>query len=621
MEEREQQKTDTQESDLGAKFQQDLRRAAAGLKAIYTHEKPLPLRVTASYRQIIHDMTGHWSNECTSTPEELDWLEAFLRCVKWMEAEHPRLAADLKVSSARAHDQPRIEGLEEPETKLGVKPVGKGVLLEASDFQDFIENSAAESVAQQLRADLKVSKEGKTSELPSLTALYMPEFSSPRAKEIAKSIWADESLHISVRQMLYEQMLETIKKQLSKDAKMDTADGQGEVQSYETQRSRKCYICHMDLQTSHKTLKSMCIPCGEFNLAERALSLPPNLSLEGKTALVTGARINLGFHTALRLLRCGAFVIASSRYPEDALSRYQTESDYASWAPRLKIVGADFRAAKDAFALVEATKATLQQENRKLDILINNAAQTLTDPVEKEQMAVKREQRLLEGSRNEESSKQVITRQGYTARVRGGAVADAITGKDGSHLLGQSTHVSNSLVAPMSNLRLSEPSKQSSWVQSLSEIPYEDVITAHSVNTFVPLILIRELMPSMARGGHIVNVSSREGIFESNRRSSAKTGKHVHTNMSKAGLNMITETEAATAWEEHKVAMNTVDPGYMSAAPEFELAFDGERPIGWEDGAGRVLWPIAKSEKGAPIWGRFLKHYGAARVDTRFGRG
>ncbi|KAK8017913.1 dehydrogenase [Apiospora marii] len=179
----------------------------------------------------------------------------------------------------------------------------------------------------------------------------------------------------------------------------------------------------------------------------------------------------------------------------------------------------------------------------------------------------------------------------------------------------------------------------SSWVQSLADIPYEDVISAHSVNTFVPLILIRELMPLMqskqpnarrsaaTAAAYIVNVSSREGLFEKKANSPAKNGKHVHTNMSKAGLNMITETEAYQAWYRGRVAMNTVDPGYMSAAPEFEQARGGERPLGWEDGAGRVLWPIAMGEKSRnerspnPVWGRFLKHYGATRVDVRLGRG
>ncbi|QRC92260.1 hypothetical protein JI435_428070 [Parastagonospora nodorum SN15] len=53
--------------------------------------------------------------------------------------------------------------------------------------------------------------------------------------------------------------------------------------------------------------------------------------------------------------------------------------------------------------------------------------------------------------------------------------------------------------------------------------------------------------------------------------------------MSKAALNMITETEAATAWHSRRVAMTTVDSGNMSAAPEYEDAFGGVRPIGWED--------------------------------------
>lgn len=48
----------------------------------------------------------------------------------------------------------------------------------------------------------------------------------------------------------------------------------------------------------------------------------------------------------------------------------------------------------------------------------------------------------------------------------------------------------------------------------------------------------------------------------------------------------------------------------MSAAPEYKDAFSGIRPIDWEDGAGRVLWPVALAEmEGEVIWGRFLKHY------------
>ncbi|KAL8635370.1 MAG: hypothetical protein Q9228_007131 [Teloschistes exilis] len=159
-----------------------------------------------------------------------------------------------------------------------------------------------------------------------------------------------------------------------------------------------------------------------------------------------------------------------------------------------------------------------------------------------------------------------------------------------------------------------------SWVQTLQEIPYEDLISAHSVNTFVPLILIRELLPFMARSAsndpaHIINVSSREGIFESH----PDSPYHVHTNMSKTALNMITETEAATAWRLKHVAINTVDPGYMSAAPE--MRGRGECPIGFDDGAARVLWPVALAEKGErPLWGRFLKDFGKVDVEVGLGR-
>lgn len=601
----------------------DWQKVTDGMKGVFAPETKRPLhRLTSSRRQVIRRQ-----DDIAPTPaEELCWLESFMCAIRWIETEFPDLAADLKASSTV------------PEAPLA------GVLLEPADFDDFIHNARAEDVATQLRADFEVSKQEGAPQLPSLVALYMPPFSSPRARKIARRLWPGVRGHFGVQELLYDQMIRAIKTTLAQGPGTDAHDdGQDEVQQHMPtlhttagDRKRTCYICHMVLDTPHRTLPSMCGACGDFNLAERALSLPENLSLHGRTALVTGGRTNLGFHTALRLLRCGAFVIASSRYPEDALSRYRAEFGFEAWADRLRIVGADFRTARDAFALVEATRGILAREGRTLDILINNAAQTLTDPVEREREAIAREQMLLLLPPREAPAdgggpgERVVVRQGYEARVRGGAtgVVRGVDGGDAGCLTADSSPAGEppSLDAPMSNLQVSSPpaAPPSSWVQSLSDIPYEDVITAHSVNTFVPLILVRELLPLMRQGGgggHIVNVSSREGLFERRRDGAAKNGKHVHTNMSKAGLNMITETEAAGAWKRGRVAMNTVDPGYMSAAPEMEASHGGERPIGWEDGAGRVLWPIAKAERGEVVWGRFLKHYGAVRVDTRRGRG
>ncbi|KAF3003436.1 hypothetical protein E8E13_001856 [Curvularia kusanoi] len=376
-------------------------------------------------------------------------------------------------------------------------------------------------------------------------------------------------------------------------------------------------------------------------MASSRISAPPILTLPATfTALVTGARVNLGYHTALQLLRCGARVLATTRYPGDAVARYAQEHDYASWESRLRVFGADFRSAADVFALVKNTRQCLSSwtGSERLHLLVNNAAQTLTDSVSKEERAIEREVNLLEATEGLD----IRVRDHYRARVRGGGPLMALGGVEQERgLIQQSNTDLSTDVTTTSDLTVSDTktSTTSSWAQNLFSIPYEDVISAHSVNTFVPLILIRELLPLMGTprsstsdqsspqsssikpAAYIINVSSREGIFETHLNSQSKAGHHVHTNMSKAALNMITETEAAGAWRERRVAMNTVDPGYMSAAPECEAGHGGKRPLGWGDGVGRVLWPVAVGEvEGNAVWGRFLKHFGAVEVEPGRGR-
>ena len=124
---------------------------------------------------------------------------------------------------------------------------------------------------------------------------------------------------------------------------------------------RLCYICRLEITRPFPSHPSMCLPCGAFNHASSQISMPPRLTLpDSFTVLVTGARINLGYHTVLRLLRCGARVIATTRYPLDAISRYTKELDSYQWKDRLRVVGADFRSARDAFELVYEVKVGLK---------------------------------------------------------------------------------------------------------------------------------------------------------------------------------------------------------------------------------------------------------------------
>lgn len=633
---------------------EDARRAVEGLWYLYGHDGKVGDEIrcvrdkkTLQLRHAIHKKARRAD---ASPAAELDWLGSFLRCVRWIH-HHAR------------RNSPKL-------------------LLEPADYRRYIEDEDPEVIAKQLLADFQISKNDSSlgTVFPSLTALYMPPFSSTRTREVASHMWP-ELEDGELKRIYWEDSVRKLKLHLARAPQVpdhedgnvlacDASPGQHGLdeatKQYVAATSLKkptkwaqvnCYICRLRIQKPHGIFSAMCEPCGEFNLAGSSASLPHNLRLEGRTALVTGARVNLGFHAVLRLLRCGASVVASTRYPRDAVMRYQKQPDSAEWMSRLRVVGADFRTASDAFALVVQTKSILQEWGSGLDILINNAAQTLTDGVEAEKAAVRREAGL------KGTVMPMLTEGGYEARVwRGASPNNLLEWADPEEV----TQGKNAVEVPASDaisdtfglksLNLGQTAGEevdnrtgeiikrpepSSWVQSLSDIPYEDVITAHSINTFVPLILIRELLPIMnhrkndsseeASTGHIINVSSREGIFEANPRQGAKNGKHVHTNMSKAGLNMITETEASTAWQKYRVCMNTVDPGYMSAAPEFEEAYGGERPLSWEDGAGRVLWPIAMGEgnqgtdreksRMGPLWGRFLKHYGAVRVDTRFGRG
>ncbi|RAL68229.1 hypothetical protein DID88_008932 [Monilinia fructigena] len=246
---------------------------------------------------------------------------------------------------------------------------------------------------------------------------------------------------------------------------------------------RKCYICKYLITSSHPQYPALCKPCGSFNLASSNLSLPEALNLDGKIALVTGGRINLGFHTALRLLRCGAQVIITSRYPRDAAVRFLAEKDSEKWEKRLRVIGADFRAANDVFHLVTEIKQLLRKWNTenqgKLDILINNAAQTWTDSLKQERRAIEQEDQLLLESSNYDS---LLLETNYSPRVRGGVQSLNLLAFDTERKrLNETFPAETGIIGRTENTKsisTMEHEPKTSWVQSLNEIPYEDFISA-----------------------------------------------------------------------------------------------------------------------------------------------
>jgi NAD(P)-dependent dehydrogenase (short-subunit alcohol dehydrogenase family) len=65
--------------------------------------------------------------------------------------------------------------------------------------------------------------------------------------------------------------------------------------------------------------------------------------MNGKVAIVTGGRVKIGYHVALKLLRCGATTLVTSRFPADAARRFAAEPDFDRWAARLHCYGLDLR--------------------------------------------------------------------------------------------------------------------------------------------------------------------------------------------------------------------------------------------------------------------------------------
>jgi hypothetical protein len=115
------------------------------------------------------------------------------------------------------------------------------------------------------------------------------------------------------------------------------------------------------MDSSHPRYPKLCVECGNLNEQKRLA----RHDLTSYVALVTGGRIKIGYHTALRLLREGARVIVTTRFPYDAIRRYIQEPDWEDWKDRIHVYGLDFR----RIDLVESFAFSLNQQFPYIDII------------------------------------------------------------------------------------------------------------------------------------------------------------------------------------------------------------------------------------------------------------
>ena len=91
-----------------------------------------------------------------------------------------------------------------------------------------------------------------------------------------------------------------------------------------------------------------------------------------------------------------------------------------------------------------------------------------------------------------------------------------------------------------------------------------------------------------------------------------KPSRHLHTNMAKASLNMMTLT-LANLYKAQNIYIYASDPGWVSNQfpPEHSFSKTFKAYLSLEDGAARVLYPIQSNTVKSKIKnaGSFYKDY------------
>jgi len=405
---------------------------------------------------------------------------------------------------------------------------------------------------------------------------------------------------------------------------------------------KNCYICKekFGLDNIHSFYGNLCKKCGEYNYSFRTMKL----DFTGRIAIVTGGRVKIGYYIATKLLSYGAKVLITSRFPKDALFKFQKDPDYEKWKNNLVIYPIDFRIFESTIKFIQFINDNFPH----VDILINNAAQTIRRtasyykyllPIETKDLTKEEDKKIikndfinLQKQLKESESTTKLNNPSQAKKEIQNALISLVDNKSKEY----QEILPLSVIA--SQIRIMEEKSQphvtvmggdgqpydfskgkNSWNFEFDEIPFQEFTEVQIINTWTPYYLCVKLKPLMMNSPfpdkYIVNVTSVEGIFNHYKRSS-----HVHTNMAKAALNMFTRT-CGSYLKDIGIYMTCVDTGWVSPMNEMNSLLDKDKKNSYEnefvnvpldelDGAMRVLHPIIEGIKNKNyLYGILLKDY------------
>lgn len=372
-------------------------------------------------------------------------------------------------------------------------------------------------------------------------------------------------------------------------------------------RPQNCYVCKRPYTLVDSFHHQLCPECAADNRARR----DARVDLTGRRALLTGGRAKIGMYIALKLLRDGADVTITTRFPKDAVRRFTAVGDSSEWLDRLHVVGIDLRNPLQAAELADRVAG-----EGPLDILINNAAQTVRRTPGAYSGLVGAEATPLEGRQKGVD----MLALGHTADLHPAAL---VSGEKAEFTQDVAREAMLGGSASLARLQdgtaidagglIPDLVAHNSWSATVGEVDPLELLEVQLCNQTAPFILVNRLRPALeaspARRKYVVNVSAMEGVFGRG----YKGPGHPHTNMSKAALNMLTRTAAGELFE-HGILMTAVDTGWITDerphTVKERLAAEGfKAPLDLVDGAARVYDPIVQGENGVDLYGCFLKDY------------